>query len=168
MIDTINFAEPQFLWLLIAPAVLLVLWAWRLVRHAHDRRAFRRHRRLPVRERLTLFGGLLFWLCLTGALALTIAAMARPTAVVPLPRMAGADVIVLQDGSASMRVRDVGGDRWQRSVQFLRTLGESLRWKDDRWVDRGIVSEGAKAEAYARATIFAMPSVHETFGHTYL
>jgi glycosyltransferase involved in cell wall biosynthesis len=42
------------------------------------------------------------------------------------------------------------------------------RWKDDRWVDRGIVSEADKAEAYARATIFAMPSVHETFGHTYL
>jgi len=132
MTDTISFAEPQFLWLLVAPAVLLVLWVWRLVRHAHDRSGFRRHRRLPVRERLTLFGGLLFWLCLTGALALTIAAMARPTAVVPLPRAAGADVVVLQDGSASMRVRDVGGDRWQRSVQFLRTLGESLRWKDDR------------------------------------
>ena len=90
MTDAISFAEPQFLWLLIAPSVLLVLWVWRLVRHAHDRRGFRRHRRLPVRERLTLFGGLLFWLCLTGALALTIAAMARPTAVVPLPRAAGA------------------------------------------------------------------------------
>jgi Ca-activated chloride channel homolog len=132
MTDTISFAEPQFLWLLAAPAVLLVLWVWRLVRHVHDRRGFSQHRRLPVRERLTLFGGLLFWLSLTGALALTIAAMARPTAVVPLPRSAGADIVVLQDGSASMRVRDVGGDRWQRSVQFLRTLGESLKWKDDR------------------------------------
>ena len=76
MIDTVRFAEPQFLWLLVAPAVLLVLWVWRLVRHAHDRRGFRLHRRLPVRERLTLFGGLLFWLSLTGATALTIVAMA--------------------------------------------------------------------------------------------
>ncbi|HEV8535797.1 MAG TPA: glycosyltransferase family 4 protein [Candidatus Limnocylindria bacterium] len=42
------------------------------------------------------------------------------------------------------------------------------RWKDERWVDRGIVTEAEKAEAYARATIFAMPSVHETFGHAYL
>ena len=132
MIDTIHFAEPQYLWLLAAPAVLLVLWVWRLVRHAHDRGGFTRHRRLPVRERLTLFGGLLFWLCLTAGVALTIVAMARPTAVVSLARPAGADVVVLQDGSASMRVRDVGGDRWQRSVQFLRTLGESLRWTDDR------------------------------------
>jgi Ca-activated chloride channel homolog len=132
MIDTIAFGEPQFLWLLAAPAVLLVLWVWRLVRHVHDRRGFRRHRRLPVREQFPLFGGLIFWLSLTAALALTITAMARPTAAVPLARSAGVDIVVLQDGSASMRVRDVGGDRWQRSVQFLRTLGESLRWKDDR------------------------------------
>ena len=41
-------------------------------------------------------------------------------------------------------------------------------WKDERWVERGVVSETEKAEAYARATVFAMPSLHETFGHTYL
>jgi Ca-activated chloride channel family protein len=132
MIDTLSFSEPQFLWLLAAPAVLLGLWVWRLVRHAHDRRGFRRHRHVPIRERLTLFGGLLFWLCLTGAMALTIAAMARPAAAVPLASSAGADVIILQDGSASMHVRDVGANRWRRSMQFLRTLGESLRWKNDR------------------------------------
>ncbi len=39
---------------------------------------------------------------------------------------------------------------------------------DPRWVERGVVSEVEKADAYARATIFAMPSEHETFGHTYL
>ncbi|MEP6693810.1 MAG: glycosyltransferase family 4 protein [Chloroflexota bacterium] len=39
---------------------------------------------------------------------------------------------------------------------------------DPRWVDRGVVTEDEKAEAYARATIFAMPSDHETFGLTYL
>ncbi|HEV8670922.1 MAG TPA: glycosyltransferase family 4 protein [Candidatus Limnocylindria bacterium] len=40
--------------------------------------------------------------------------------------------------------------------------------RDERWVDRGVVTEAEKAEAYARATIFAMPSDHETFGFTYL
>ena len=40
--------------------------------------------------------------------------------------------------------------------------------RDPRWVERGVVGEAEKAEAYARATIFAMPSEHETFGHTYL
>jgi glycosyltransferase involved in cell wall biosynthesis len=39
---------------------------------------------------------------------------------------------------------------------------------DPRWSEPGIVNEARKAEAYARATIFAMPSDHETFGHTYL
>jgi glycosyltransferase involved in cell wall biosynthesis len=54
----------------------------------------------------------------------------------------------------------IGQDAW--------TARFEPRFTDDRWVDRGIVSEAEKAEAYARATIFAMPSVHETFGHTYL
>jgi Ca-activated chloride channel family protein len=131
-LDTVRFGEPQYLWLLLAPGVLFALWGWRLVRHRHDRRGFGRHRRLPIRERLTMFGGLVFWLSLIGATALTIVAMARPTAAVPLVRSAGADVVILQDGSASMHVRDVKGDRWQRSIEFLRTFGESLRWKDDR------------------------------------
>ncbi|MHB8631322.1 MAG: glycosyltransferase family 4 protein [Candidatus Limnocylindria bacterium] len=39
---------------------------------------------------------------------------------------------------------------------------------DARWSEPGVVSEARKAEAYARATAFAMPSEHETFGHTYL
>ena len=31
-----------------------------------------------------------------------------------------------------MHVTDVRGDRWQRSMKFLRTLGEALRWENDR------------------------------------
>jgi len=45
-------------------------------------------------------------------------------------------------------------------------FGGGLR--DARWSDRGVATEEEKADAYARATIFAMPSEHETFGHTYL
>ena len=40
--------------------------------------------------------------------------------------------------------------------------------RDERWQERGVTTEEEKAAAYARATIFAMPSDHETFGHTYL
>ena len=47
-------------------------------------------------------------------------------------RTAGVDLVVLQDGSASMRTEDVPGNRWQRSMRFLRVLGESLAWRDDR------------------------------------
>lgn len=40
--------------------------------------------------------------------------------------------------------------------------------RDPRWEELGVVNEVAKAAAYARASIFAMPSDHETFGQTYL
>lgn len=46
-------------------------------------------------------------------------------------------------------------DRWRRAP-------------DPRWTELGVVAEPAKAEAYARATVLAVPSDHETFGHTYL
>ncbi|MEP7003896.1 MAG: glycosyltransferase family 4 protein [Chloroflexota bacterium] len=39
---------------------------------------------------------------------------------------------------------------------------------DARWSEPGVVNEARKAEAYACATMLAMPSDHETFGHTYL
>jgi Ca-activated chloride channel family protein len=130
--NSIRFAEPLYLWLLILPAALLVVWLWQLSRRRRDARRFRQHRRLPVRERFPIFGGLVFWLCLILATALTTLALARPTAAVSLVRTAGVDLVILQDGSASMRTPDVTGNRWQRSIRFLRVLGESLAWKDDR------------------------------------
>ena len=85
-----------------------------------------------MRERFPIFGSLVFWLCLILASACTIIALSRPTAAAALVRTAGIDLVVLQDGSASMRTEDVAGNRWQRSMRFLRVLGESLAWKDDR------------------------------------
>ena len=131
-LDTVRFVDPGYLWLLIVPAALLLVWAWQLARRRRDARRFRQHRRLPVRERFPIFGGLVFWLCAILATALTILALARPTAAVSLVRTAGVDLVILQDGSASMRTPDVAGDRWQRSIRFLRVLGESLAWRDDR------------------------------------
>ena len=131
-LNSVRFAEPTYLWLLIAPGALLVVWVWQVARRRRDARRFRQHRRLPVRERFPIFGGLMFWLALIVASALTILALARPTAEISVLRTAGVDLVILQDGSASMRTPDVAGDRWQRSIRFLRTLGESLAWKDDR------------------------------------
>jgi Ca-activated chloride channel homolog len=131
-INTLRFADPQYLWLLLAPAVLLVVWAWQLARRRRDARRFRQHRRLPVRERFPIFGGLVFWLFVILASAFAILALSRPTATVSVIRTAGVDLVILQDGSASMRTQDVAGDRWKRSMSFLRTLGESLAWRDDR------------------------------------
>jgi Ca-activated chloride channel family protein len=131
-LNSVRFADPVFLWLLIAPAGLLVTWFWQLARRRRDARRFRQHRRLPVRERFPVFGGLMFWFCLIFASAFLILGLARPTAAVSIVRTAGVDLVILEDGSASMRTQDVAGDRWQRSIRFLRTLGESLAWKDDR------------------------------------
>ena len=131
-LDTVRFATPEYLWLLIAPGVLLLGWCWQLAARRRDSRRFRQHRRLPVRERFPVFGNLVFWLCLILASACTILSLSRPTAAAALVRTAGIDLVILQDGSASMRTGDVAGNRWQRSMRFLRVLGESLAWKDDR------------------------------------
>ena len=129
---SLRFDEPQFLWLLLAPAALLLLWVWQIAARRGDVRRFAERRMLPVRERFQFFGGLLFWLCLILATASAIIALSRPVARVSVVRTAGIDLVILQDGSTSMRVSDVAGDRWQRSMKFLRQLGESFSWKDDR------------------------------------
>jgi hypothetical protein len=140
----IRFTSPAWLLLLTAPGLLLLLWSWQLSRRQRDRRRFRRARRFwapgsaqmearrPGSERIPLFGDLLAWLCLILALGATILALARPILVTSSLQSAGIDLVILQDGSASMRVEDVPGTRWQRSMRFLRVLGESLRWENDR------------------------------------
>lgn len=144
--SALRFGAPDYLWLLIVPGVLALVWAWQLSRRMGMVRLVGRRRSVPVRERLSRTGDLLFWLCLLLAAAAAIVALARPRAVVGLIRTAGVDLVVLQDGSSSMHVRDGGtvsvdskasastrpATRWQRSVVFMRELGESLRWQDDR------------------------------------
>ena len=131
-LPAIRFEEPLFLWLLAAPAGLGLLWLWQLARRRRDVRAARRGRTTPVRERFAPAGGLSFWLCLLLAVAALVLALARPQALVPVTRSAGADFIILQDGSASMRVGDVTPDRWRRSVSWIRTFAELLAWRDQR------------------------------------
>ncbi len=131
-LGTVRFEDARFLWLLLAPVALLFLWFWQAARRRGDAHRFAHRRTLPVRQRFRFFGGLLFWLCLILATASAIIALSRPHARISLVRTAGIDLVILQDGSTSMRVSDVPGTRWQRSMQFLRQLGESISWKDDR------------------------------------
>ena len=130
--ETIQFADPQWLWLLLVPAVLLAVWVRQLGQRRRDARRLAAARRVPVKERLPFFGDTIFSLCLIGATALLIVALARPGVVISMVRKGGVDIVVLLDGSASMHTRDVIGNRWKRSVGFLRTLGDSLRWDNDR------------------------------------
>lgn len=131
-VSQITFAEPAFLWLLAAPVLLLALWVWRLARRRADVQLLAAERTLPIRERYALVGDLPFWLCAILAGALLVLALARPQGPATAVRQGGLDIVLLVDGSASMRVRDVAGDRWQRAMRFLRTLGDSLSWHSDR------------------------------------
>ena len=136
-LSNLRFSAPAFLPLLAIPALLLLVWVWQAWRRRRDVLQMRRHRRLPTErqsatERLPVLGDLAFWLCVIAALTFVIVAIARPVAVAAMLRTSGIDLVVLQDASASMRVRDVQQDRWRRSMRFLRTLGESLQWEDDR------------------------------------
>ena len=133
-LPAIQFGAPQYLPLLAIPGGLLLLWLRQAWRRRADVTALRHRRRMPVRERIPFLGELLFWLCLLAALGLTLAGVARPQTTTAIIRTAGVDFVVLLDGSASMHVADVGPrtNRWMRATRFLRTLGESLRWEDDR------------------------------------
>lgn len=130
-LPAIRFEDPLYLWLLVLPTGLGLLWLRQLARRRRDVRAARR-RTTPVRERFTLAGGLSFWLCLLLAVAALVLALARPQAFVAVTRSVGADFIILQDGSASMRVSDAAPDRWRRSVSWIRTFAELLAWRDQR------------------------------------
>ena len=150
----VEFGAPQFLWLLFVPAVLMLLWAWRFGRRAADLRRLKARRSVPVRERFGFGGELWSWLCSLLAAAAFVVAIAQPRGVTTIINRAGIDLVVLQDGSASMHVTDVASastraiprelprdngspapataNRWQRSMDFLRLLGDSLSWNDDR------------------------------------
>src|SRR5262245_8922457 len=118
--------------MLIAPAALFALWGLRVLRRRGDVRRLAAGRVLPVKQRFGPVGDLAFWACVLLASCCGIAAIARPQARISSIRKASADVVILQDASASMYVTDVRPDRWRRSVQFLRTFAETLSWKGDR------------------------------------
>jgi Ca-activated chloride channel homolog len=132
MTYTLALAEPAYIWVLAIVAALAALVVRKAVLWHLDVRAMRRRRVVPVPERLSRFGPWPFWGLVLGALTFSVLALARPQVRTARPLVAGIDLIVLQDGSASMHVRDVGATRWQRSLQFVRTLAESIEWTDDR------------------------------------
>lgn len=131
-IGQITFGQPEMLWLLVLPVLLLGLWTWQLLKRRAMTRQLSRGRLVPVRERFAPLGDLPFWLCLILSSAVLILALAKPHGPATAVRSGGVDIIILQDGSASMYVKDVAGDRWQRSIRFLRVLGDSLGWNSDR------------------------------------
>jgi hypothetical protein len=150
-VSAYEFGAPQFLPLLIAPALLLIAWLWRFWRRQFDLRRLRDRRSLPIRQRFAVGGDLWLWFFLILSTASLALAVARPHGVTTVINRPGIDAVVLQDGSASMQVTDVRSasapvgsgalrrdnlspvaTRWQRSMDFLRLLSDSLSWTDDR------------------------------------
>jgi Ca-activated chloride channel family protein len=129
--ETFRFAQPLFLWLLTVPGVLALLWIMRFVQRRRDIGRLRQSRTIPFPERFRFAGQLVFRGFLILAVASVSLALARPQTLT-LSEAEPVDLIVLLDGSASMRVADVLPDRWQRSMKFIRTMVETLRWKEDR------------------------------------
>ncbi len=131
-VGQVDFAAPQLLWLLAAPALLLLAWVWRFWRRLADLRRLRAQRSVPIRERFALGGDLWAWFFLILSAAAFAIALARPRGITTVVNRAGIDIVILQDGSASMHVTDVPSTRWSRSMDFLRLLGDSLSWTNDR------------------------------------
>lgn len=129
--ETFRFAQPLFLWFFAVLGALALLWILRLVQRRHDIRRLQNSRIIPFPERFRFAGPLVFRGCLLLAVASATLALARPQTLT-MSDADPVDLIILQDGSASIRVTDVHPDRWQRSMMFLRTLVETLPWKDDR------------------------------------
>jgi Ca-activated chloride channel family protein len=128
----VQFGQPQLLWYLAAPGVLLLLWVRQLLLRRRDARRLADSRQVPLRERFPIVTPALFSFFVILAAALLIVALARPRVETSFVRTGSVDTIVLLDGSASMHVNDVNGTRWQRSIRFLRTFGDSLSWERDR------------------------------------
>ena len=129
--ETFRFAQPLFLWFLTVPGAMALLWILRLAQRRQDVGRLRDSRIIPFPERFRFAGPLIFQGCLLLAVAALVLALARPQTLT-VSDADPVDLIILQDGSASMRVTDVLPDRWQRSMRFLRTLVETLPWKEDR------------------------------------
>lgn len=130
--ETLRFAAPAFLWLLIAPAVLSLMLVWRIVRRRLDLRRYARALSVPGRVQHGLLGDLAPWPAILLAATFCILALAQPQALVAVVDKSGVDVVILQDASASMHVDDMPPNRWRRSQQFVRSLAGALRWEGDR------------------------------------
>ena len=130
--ETLRFAAPAFLWLLIAPATLFVVLGWRVMRRRVDVRKYARALHVPNRTKHGPLGDLAPWPAILLAATLCVVALAQPQALVAVVDKSGVDVVILQDASASMHVDDMPPNRWQRSQQFVRSMAAALRWEGDR------------------------------------
>lgn len=127
-----HLSEPLYLWFLLLPGVFWLIWGGRLVQRRKEVGRFLNLRTVPLKEKFSFFGSWLFWLFLVGALACLILALARPQKLISVVQTGGVDLIIIQDGSASMGTKDVQPSRWERAMEWAGSLVEVLDWNGDR------------------------------------
>jgi Ca-activated chloride channel family protein len=143
-----HFLWPHFLWLLPALPLLVVLYAWLLLRR---RRAAVRYSSLAVVRAAT---GVRSWrrhlppLLLLLAFAVLVLAAARPTARVPLP-WARTSIMLAMDISLSMRVDDVKPSRLAAAQEAAKTFLADLP-KD---IEVGLVTFAGSSQVAQAATL---------------
>ena len=86
----------------------------------------------PSDERFSLVGELAFWLALIAALSLHDSRALEAAGRHGYRAQPRRRLVLLMDGSTSMRVRDMGTDRWQRAMEWVRTFTKTLSWTGDR------------------------------------
>jgi len=147
--ENLNFLEPVYFKLLIIQAILFILLFWRFCLRRADVGRCLKERTVPLKEKYLFAGKLVFWSYLLLALSFSIVALTRPRSLISVSGHTSVDLVLVMDGSASMRVRDIKPDRWQRSMILIRNLIESLSWKGDRLA---LAMFASKAYPYIRLT----------------
>lgn len=128
----ISFARPDFLSLLFIPGFLFLVWIYLFFKRRSCVKTYKHCREVPLREKFKFAGVLMFWLCLIVSSAFCVVALVRPQKIISVINKRSVDIIIVMDGSASMHVKDVDSDRWQRSTEFLEVLAETMNWDGDR------------------------------------
>lgn len=128
----LRFADPDYLKFIAIPALMLVGWLWRFYSRRAEINLFKKRRIVPLEEKYLLAGPLLLGLCLIFSILLSIMALSRPQRLMSVVNENSVDLVIIQDGSASMYVKDVKPDRWNRAMSWIKVLVETLSWKGDR------------------------------------
>lgn len=128
----LRFANSDYLKFIAIPALMFVGWLWCFCSRRAEVSIFKKRRIVPLREKYLFAGPLLFWLCLIFSILLSIMALSRPQRLMSVVNENSVDLVIIQDGSASMYVKDVKPDRWGRAMSWVKTLVETLSWKGDR------------------------------------
>ncbi len=124
-----SFADPQQLVWLAVPVVLVPFAAWAVARAAARRREFFGPQAARLAPRFSRSRRLLRDGLLAGALALLVAALARPEhgQWMREVNLRGVDVLVVLDTSRSMLATDLAPDRLERAKREVRALLDRLR-----------------------------------------